>query len=267
MCGIWNTPRAPFQIFGNTYYVGTAAIGVVLITSPEGHVLIDGAIAESVPQIVDNIRTVGFRIEHVKVILNSHAHMDHAGGLSGLQRLSGAEVRAHPRSVAVLSSGIAGRDDPQAGTLPDMEPVARVSALAEGETVRVGPLALTPVFTPGHTPGGTTWTWRSCAGDECRQMVFADSLTAVSSPRFRFADSTEYPGAVADFRASIAAVAALPCDILISVHPEFSNFWSRLERRTAGEPDALIDRAACRRYADNAGKALDRRLEQERGAP
>lgn len=258
----WSTPRAPFQIYANSYYVGTAEVAAALIASPDGHVLIDGVTAQAAPQIAANIRTLGFRIEDVKLILNSHVHHDHAGGLAALQRLSGATVKASPGSLPALASGKLGADDPQADLGAVIAPVAKVTATGDGEVLRVGPIAITAVFTPGHTPGGTSWTWQSCEAGRCLQMVYADSLTAVSAPNYRF---SAHPAYLAAFARSIERVGALPCDILLSVHPEFSGFWERLERREAGQADALVDRGACHSYADAARRSLDERLAGEAG--
>src|SRR5690349_20870602 len=139
-CATWNIPQVPFRIYGNTYYVGPHGLSSILVTSSAGHVLIDGALPESVPQIVANIRTLGFRIEDVKLIVNSHAHFDHAGGVAELQRLSHATVAASPASAAVIERGTSGPDDPQYGSLPGFAPVRGVRVIADGETVRVGTL-------------------------------------------------------------------------------------------------------------------------------
>lgn len=79
-CEAWNQEQAPFQIFGNTYFVGVRGLSAVLITSPGGHVLIDGALPQSAPRIAQHVQQLGFKIEDVKLILNSHVHYDHAGG-------------------------------------------------------------------------------------------------------------------------------------------------------------------------------------------
>jgi metallo-beta-lactamase class B len=121
-CAEWNTPQRPFRIFGNTYFVGPSELSSILITSSKGHVLIDGALPESAEQIASNIRTLGFRVEDLKLILNTHVHFDHAGGIAELQRMSGARVVASDWSAAVLSGSGVAKDDPQYGTIP---PIAR----------------------------------------------------------------------------------------------------------------------------------------------
>jgi metallo-beta-lactamase class B len=133
--------------------------------------------------------------------------------------------------------------------------------VTDGETLRVGDLAVTAHFTPGHTPGGTTWTWRSCEGARCLDVVYADSLSAVSAPGFRF---TQVPGLIETFRRSIALVGDLPCDVLITVHPEFADLSGKLLRRAAGASEnPFIDAHACRNYAAEAGRLLDRRIAEE----
>src|SRR5512141_2880798 len=185
-CKVWNAPQEPFKIYGNTYYVGTHGLSSILITSPKGHILIDGALPESAEPIRAHILALGFRIEDVKLILNSHVHFDHAGGIAQLQQWSHARVAASEPSAPVLSKGGVAKDDPQFGILPDIARVKHVQRFQDGEALRVGDLALTAHLTPGHTPGGTSWTWKSCEKDVCLNMVFADSLTAASAPDFKF---------------------------------------------------------------------------------
>lgn len=260
-CAGWNEPQAPFRIHGDTYYVGTRGLTALLITSPQGHVLIDGALPNSAPLILQNIRTLGFDVRDVRLILNSHAHFDHAGGIAALQRASGARVAASAPSAPILERGISGPGDPQYGILLGFPAASDVQRFADGETLRVGPLAVTAHLTPGHTPGGTSWTWRSCDRDGCLNLVYADSHTPVSADDFRFSDSPAYPTAVADFERGFARLEALPCDILVTPHPAASSLWERVERGRAG----LVDPGACRRYAANGRQLLQRRLQRERG--
>jgi metallo-beta-lactamase class B len=216
-------------------------------------VLIDGGLPESVPQIVANIRSLGFRIEDVKLILNSHVHFDHAGGIAELQRLNGARVLASTWSAAVMKQGGVGRGDPQFGVVAPIAPVKHVDELRDGEMFRVGETAMTAHLTPGHTPGGTSWTWKSCEGNVCRDVVLADSLTSVSADGFKFTKSREYPRAIEDFEKSFALLDAVPCDILVTTHPGTSGLWDRIEARERGvTPDPIVDSGACRHLAEHA---------------
>jgi metallo-beta-lactamase class B len=258
-CAAWNAPHAPLRIYGNSYYVGTDGLGSILITSSAGHILIDGGLPESAPRILANIRSLGFRIEDVKLILNSHAHYDHAGGIAALQRASGAVVAASPSSAPVIERGTPGPDDPQYRIALPYPPARDVHVVADGETLRVGPLAIVAHFTPGHTPGGTTWSWRSCEDGRCLNLVYADSQTPVSADGFRFTGSR----ASSDFERSRAVLEQLSCDVLITPHPGASNFWKRIARRDGDAKDSLIDSSACKRYAAAASKQLAKRLAAE----
>lgn len=266
-CDMWNGDRAPFQVFGNTYYVGTGGLGAVLIASDEGHILLDGALPQSAPIIDANIRALGFKTEDVVYIANSHAHFDHAGGINALQTVSGAAVLASPHGAQTLATGDLLGDDPQAAFpahFRQFPAVANTQAVADGESVRVGPVTLTAHHTPGHTPGSTAWTWESCEGERCVSMAYADSLNAVSAPGFLFTGSDGAPSREAAFRASIETVRDLPCDILLAPHPEFTDLAQQLAAREAGASgNPFIDPTACGRYADAALERLEARLAEE----
>ena len=252
----WSDPAPPARIFGNTYYVGTCGITALLVTSRHGHVLIDGATAEAAPSIAANIERLGFKLSDVKLLLNSHEHFDHAGGTAALQRLTGARLRVREPARAVFQTGRPAATDPQAGSLRPLEPALVDGTVAGGEVVRLGRLALTAHATPGHSPGSTSWTWRSCEGRRCIRVAYADSLTAVSADDYRFSD---HPDTVAQFRATLARVAALECDLLITPHPSVSKLFDRLTGK-----GLLIDPGACRAYAGFATQAFDERLGRER---
>jgi metallo-beta-lactamase class B len=262
-CDAWNAAREPFKVFGNTYFVGTAGLGSVLITSDAGHILLDGGLPQSASVIDAHIRALGFRTADVRVIVNSHAHFDHAGGIHALQRASGATVAASAAGAKALQQGVATADDPQARFADRYPAVANVRVVKDGEALRVGSLEITAHLTPGHTPGATAWTWRSCEGQRCLNVVYADSLNAVSDDVFRFTGDATHPSIVESFRRSISTVEKLPCDILLSVHPDFSHLDEKLKRRAAGEVDALIDPQGCRSYAADATRGLDRRIAAE----
>jgi len=262
-CAAWNATQAPVRIYGNTYYVGVRGLSSILITSAQGHILIDGDLPESIPKIAASIRALGFRLEDVKLILNSHVHFDHAGGIAGLQALTGAEVAASAASARVLRSGHSGPDDPQFGQLPSIPRVNRVQVIRDDETLRIGSLEVTAHLTPGHTAGGTSWSWKSCEQARCLNIAYVDSLTPVSSDTFLFTHNATYPNVLKDFEQSFATVSALPCDILLTPHPEGSGLWSRLARRDHGEADALLDATACRQLADAARARLKERVAKE----
>ncbi len=139
--------------------------------------------------------------------------------------------------------------------MPPPERVANVKTIKDGEELRAGSVTITAHKTGGHTPGGTSWTWRSCedgAGGRCVDFVYADSMSAVSADGFKFTDNKTYPQAVDDFKKGIAFLRGVSCDILVTPHPEATDLWGRIDKRDAGARDALIDRVAvrslCRSY-------------------
>ncbi len=265
----WNDPATPTRIYGNSWYVGTCGLSAILITSPQGHVLIDGATETSAALIEASIRKLGFRIEDVHYILSSHEHFDHAGGIAQLQHDSGAAVLAGTPAVGTLRSGKVDREDPQYFSSKGFPAIASVRAVADGDIVSLGSIAtgrieITAHATPGHTLGSTSWTWDSCESNVCRHIVYADSLSVISDDQYRYSDEAKHPGVLAAFRKSIARVAALPCEILLTPHPGASDLWSRLGP-TANA--SLIDSKACVDYAQSAFKNLNTRIAKEQTSP
>ena len=266
-CEEWNRPQTPFKIHGRSYYVGVQGLSAILIQTSEGLILLDGGLPQSAPLIETNIRSLGLKVEDIKLIVNSHAHYDHAGGIARLQRDSGATVAASGPGAQALMAGMPVPDDPQFGkdgkdgVFPR---VPRVRVVKDKEEIRVGDTTITAHLTPGHTPGSTAWTWSSCAGAACLHLVYADSLTPVSSKGFRFLGDQTHPDVSEAFRRSIATVGALPCDIMVSTHPSASGLFDRLKLRASTDaPDPLIDQGACRAYANDARGKLDERLKTE----
>jgi metallo-beta-lactamase class B len=257
----WNAPHKPFKIFGNTYYVGTDQLSSVLITSDFGHVLIDAGLPESAAVIKANIEALGFKLSDVKAILNSHVHPDHAGGIAELQRESGADVYAVRPSNDVLTSGKLSKDDPQAATKnSNFPPVAHVWVVQDDQQLGIGSVRLHAVATPGHTPGGTTWTWDACEGSKCLKAVYADSLSPVSADKYRF---TDHPDVLQSFQKSYARIEALPCEVLLTPHPSQSKLFERLDTGKANT-EAVKDAEGCKKYVAAARDALAQRLETEK---
>ena len=255
-CAKWNAPHAPFRLHGNSYYVGVDGLSSVLITTPNGHFLIDGGLPQSAEAIKHNIQALGFDVRDVKWLMNSHAHYDHAGGLAALQRMSAAPAVASSETVKALKLGQALPNDPQyaADNTMAFPAIASVRSIQDGGTLAVADFKVTAHDTPGHAPGGNSWSWKSCEAGKCVTMVFADSLTAVSEPGYRFSDHPTYLKA---FRQSIAKIRALDCDILVSAHPDSSELFEKVSA------SSLVDANSCRKYADAADARLDKRLAKE----
>lgn len=247
-------PAEPFRIAGNLYYVGATDASAFLITGPEGHIVLDGGYPSTAPMIIASIATLGFSIKDVKVLLNSEPHPDHGGGLGVLQQASGAELWASEASAYTLASGGDDRD----GVMPLRAlvwigvlgyPKMRVDhRFRDGETVRLGPLALTAHITGGHTRGCTSWSFSVRDGGRILNVVSACDLGVLSV--------TRYSEQAADLERSFRVLRSLPVDIWVTCH---ARWWGRYRKfvasRVAKNPtDPFIDPDGYRAYIDAAEK-------------
>ncbi len=251
-------PAQPFRIAGNLWYVGANDVAAFLITGPEGHILIDGGYPGTAPMIMESIATLGFDIADVEVLLNSEPHFDHAGGLAELQRASGAELWASPASAEVIA---AGGDDPDIilplrmlfwiGLLGYDAP--RVdNVFDDGDTIRVGPLAVTAHVTGGHTRGCTSYSFPVQDGERELLAVSACSLVVLGA--------TGYEEQSADLERTFRVLRSLPADVWVTSH---ARLWGRyrkfMARDTAASPvEPFIDPEGYRAYIDS-GEARFRR--------
>lgn len=252
----WDKPGPPFRIFGNSYYVGTCGISAILVAGNDGHILIDGGTEAGAEVIVQNIKTLGFSPNDLKLLLHSHEHFDHVAGLAKLQKLSGARLLASPEAAPVLLSGVPAEIDPQAGNLKPF-PSARVDGyVKDGEIVKLGNLELTPIATPGHTYGALSWQWISCENNHCNFVVYSDSLSPISSDNYHFSDHLDY---VKAYRQGLLKLAELDCQILLTPHPSQSKMRDRL-----AEPEGLINSRGCIAYTESVSKRLNNRLAKEK---
>ncbi|EHJ59192.1 MIM family subclass B3 metallo-beta-lactamase [Novosphingobium pentaromativorans] len=254
----WSHPAPPAHIYGNTWYVGTCGIASILVTSDDGHVLIDSGPADAAPLVLANIRKLGFDPADVRWILTSHEHHDHAGSIAELQKATGAQIAAVASARQVLESGKPSADDPQSGLIEGFPPVHVARVLVDGDSVTLGRLALTVRETPAHSPGSASWTWQAC--DEaftCRMIAYADSATTISADDYRFSD---HPDRIARIRTGLSRIAQLPCDILVTPHPSASNLFDRLSGKAP-----LVNAQACAAYSQAAGSYFAKRLAEEAG--
>lgn len=258
--GHWNTPFEPFTIIGNIHYVGTEGVSAFLITTPKGHILIDGILAQSVPQIVANIRALGFNIRDVKYLLNSHAHIDHAGGLAGLQRASGAKMVASAADRPTLEAGAIGF-----GPTKDMPfPPIRVDrVIGDGDAVTLGGVTLIAHLTPGHTEGCTSWSMSVSGADGKPRTAFFHCSATVAGQSLV---PESWPGMVAAYRATFAKVRALKADVFLGPHENFFDLKGKRARQLAGDANAFVDANALQIFNDEMERAFDDELEQQRDA-
>lgn len=259
-CAAWNEPREPFRIFGNTYYVGTAALSSVLITSPYGHVLIDAGLPESASQIVGNIAKLGFKATDIKAILSSRAQFEYAGGIAELHDLTGAPVYALRPSQEPLQTGKLARNDPQYGIRrPDIPKVPHVWVVQDDQLLGVGGLRVRVLATPGASPGGASWTWDACEGTRCLRVVHADNLLPVAADRYRFKD---HPDVLQAFEGSFARLEGVACELVVPQRVDAMTL-ARLEQNGA-DAEYAGDETACRQHVQRAREALQSRLSGER---
>ncbi len=224
-------PVGPFRIAGNLYYVGTTNVTSFLITGPNGHVLIDGAYPETAPMIKESIAKLGYSISDVKILLNSHAHADHAGGLAELKEASGAELWASEGDADIIEAG--GRGDASFGPIRYLQffgfgtfpPVKVDNRFNDGDTIRLGTLELVGHVTAGHTPGCTSWSFPVQVGDSTLLAVSIGSLTI--PPFASLVKPESYPGIRQDYERSFEQLRALPADIFLASHTS----WFQLQRK------------------------------------
>lgn len=252
----WDKPGPPFQVIGNTYYVGTCGISAILITGNEGHILIDGGTEGGARVVARNIEALGFKLSDVKILLHSHEHHDHVGGLADLQRMTGARLLASSEAAPVFRSGTASADDPQFAEHSRLPPARVDGIVRDGDVVKLGNLELHAIATPGHTPGALSWFWTSWQSDDVvTTIAYADSLSPISSDGYRFSDHPEY---VAAYRAGLDKLAAIECRPLLTPHPSASG----MRAKVLGEGGT---RSPCSDYAAGIEVRLDERLYEEAG--
>jgi metallo-beta-lactamase class B len=246
-----NQPVEPFRIIGNIYYVGANDITSYLIVTPAGMILIDGGYVETAPMIRANIAELGFDIHDVKILLNSHAHFDHAGGLAALKRASGAEFYASAADLPMLARG--GVDDPQFGDRFLFPPIEADHVVRDGDRITLGDTTLVAHITPGHTKGCTTWTMSTTDQQKRYNVVFVCSASVPSE--YNVVTNPKYLNAAADYRRTFAILSKLPCDVFLGSHASFFNLS---EKRTAlaksRDPNPFVDPAGYKAYVESAEK-------------
>jgi len=258
----WNRPVKPFRIIGNVYYVGAFEVSAFLITTPQGHILLDSGFAETVPQIRDNLKRLGFKLEDVRLLINSHAHYDHAGGLAELKALTGARLAASEADAAQLAAG--GRGDFQWGDTLPFPPVKADRILHDGDTVEVGGVWLVAHLTPGHTKGNTTWTMEVKDGGKTYNVVFIGSTSA---PGYKLVNNPKYPKIVADYQRSFRVLESLPCDVFLGPHGSFFGLqekMAKLEQGAATNP--FIDPQGYRQFVQDSKESFYEQLKAQQAA-
>jgi metallo-beta-lactamase class B len=257
----WNTPTEPFKIIDNVYYVGTDGLASYLITSPQGHILVDTVMPESTSQIKASIEKLGFKVTDIKYLLNTHAHIDHTGGLAELKQASGAQMVAGDADKALLEGGYypGAKDD----TALQFPPVKVDRTVREGDTVTLGGVTLTARETPGHSPGCTSWAFNVKDGDATRSvLIFCSGTVALN----RLVPNPTYPGIVTDYRKTFARAKDMKVDILLAPHPEMYKMQEKRAKIADGAPNPFVSPGEFNAYAATLEKAFEDALAKQTAA-
>jgi metallo-beta-lactamase class B len=248
----WNTPTEPFKMIGNVYYVGTDGLASYLITSPQGHILVDTVMPESTSLIKANIEKLGFKITDIKYLLNTHAHIDHTGGLAEMKQASGGQMIAGEDDKPLLEGGY--YPGAQEETLLNFPPVKVDRTVREGDKVAIGDVTLTARETPGHSPGCTSWEFSVKDGDATRSaLIFCSGTVALN----RLVTNPTHPGIVTDYRKTFARAKDIKVDVLLAPHPEMYKMAEKRAKLAEGGPNPFVNPGEFNDYAATLEKAFE----------
>jgi metallo-beta-lactamase class B len=255
----WNQPVTPFKIIGNIYYVGANEITSFLITTPAGHILLDGGFVETAPQIEANVAQLGFRLADVKILLSSHAHYDHAGGLAELKEKTGAKFLAMKEDADALARG--GKNDFAFGDKLLFPPITADRELHDGDKVELGGVTLVAHLTPGHTKGCTSWTTQVEHNGHKYDVVFVGSP---SVPGYTLLGNPNYPDMKDDYERTFAVMKKLPCDVFLASHGSFFSLGKKIEL-LAEHPtqNPFIDPTGYCQFIEEKERAFREQLQRE----
>jgi metallo-beta-lactamase class B len=248
---LWNQPFEPFRIIGNIYFVGASDLSSFLIVTPQGSFLLDGGLRDTPPLIARSVAKLGFRLEDVRYLLNSHAHYDHAGGLAELKRRSGATMVASEADAPGLQSG--NRDVP---------PIVVDRTIADGESLQLGSTRMTALITPGHTPGCTTWSTTATENGRDYRVIFYCGTRVVS----RLIGNPLHPTAAIDYQHTFQRLRDVPADVFLAEHPRSFNMAAKVRRQRADGPNPFIDPTEMRRFVDRSEQEFRTALQAEQSA-
>lgn len=258
----WNRPVKPYRVIANIYYVGASDVTSFLITTPQGHILLDSGFAETVPIIKDNINKLGFKLADIKILINSHAHSDHAGGLALLKELTGAKLMISEADSLLISNG--GKGDFQWGDKLSYQPAKVDRTLRDKDRVELGGVTMIARSTPGHTKGCTTWTMQVEEGGKLLDVVFIGSASA---PGYKLTDNHNYPNIAADYARTFRLLKELPCDVFLGPHGSFFSMTEKmLQLEQGAKSNPFIDPAGYRSFIKQTEDAYLQQLRKEQRA-
>jgi metallo-beta-lactamase class B len=258
----WSKPIRPYRVVGNIYYVGSEGLSAWLISSSEGHVLLDSGPSPAGAKLIEgNIQALGFKLSDVKVLINSHAHFDHAGGLAQLKADTGARVWASRPDEPALKKGQHFGDNDNG--LTPFAPVKVDKGFGDGQKLKLGETTLIAHLTPGHTIGCTTWTTQVVDRGRPLNVTFPCSASVAGNV---LVGNKTYKTIVADYRDTFATLKALPSDVMLPAHEEQGHLLDKRKKMLAGDVNAFIDPTELARYAATSEAAFDKELARQQGA-
>jgi metallo-beta-lactamase class B len=235
----WTEPFPPFRIAGNLYYVGSRGLANYLITTPQGHILINSDLEASVPLIRASVEKLGFKFSDVKILLISHAHSDHNAGSAMIKQLTGATYMVMDADVPTVESG--GKSDFQYGNTPSsLYPATKVDrVLHDGDEVKLGDAVLVAHLTPGHTKGCTTWTMKVSEAGKAYDAVIVGSPNV--NPGYKLANNTLYPRIAEDYERMFRVLKSLPCDLFLGAHGSYFDLEGKYARMNKRGQNPMVD--------------------------
>ncbi len=257
----WSQPFPPFKIADNLYYVGTRGLANYLITTPEGHILINSDLEEHVPMIRQSVEQLGFKFTDIKILLISHGHWDHNAGSAMIKQLTGAKYHVMEPDVSVVETG--GRSDPNYGHVPTTHyPATKVDrVLHDGDEVRLGGAVLVARLTPGHTPGCTTWTMRVTDGGKTYNAVIIGSPNV--NEGYKLVNHPKYPNIATDYAKTFEILKSLPCDLFLGAHGDYFGMQEKFPKLKPGAANPFFDPAGYKAYVESKEKAFRAELERQ----
>ncbi len=258
----WNRQVKPFRIIGNIYYVGAAEVASYLITTPQGHILLDSGLPETVPRIEAGIKKLGFRLKDVKILINSHAHFDHAGGFARLKKITDAKLIVSEADASLINDG--GKSDFAWGGKQLFDPAPVDRTVRDNEVIELGGVAMTAHLTPGHTKGCTTWTMNVSMGNRNLAVVFLGSTTV---PGYKLVNNAKYPQIAQDYKHTFALLKTLQCDVFLAPHGSFFALdEKRLRQQHGDQPNPFIDPKGYKKFVESTETAFFSQLAKESAA-
>jgi metallo-beta-lactamase class B len=263
----WTTPIKPFHIVNNLYYVGSRDLASYLIVTPKGNILINSSLESSPALIKKSIGQLGFHYRDTRILLISHAHVDHDAGSAQIIRETGAKYMVMDGDVPVVESG--GAMDFAYGD-SHYPPVKVDRVLHDGSEVQLGQTVLIAHRTAGHTRGCTTWTMQAREHGKALNVVIVGSWNV--NPGFRLVDlpgkPASYPGIAADYQRTFMMLKAMHCDVFLGAHGSYFGMLAKLDRINAGDKsDVWIDPQGYQSAVAEKAQAFEVELSKQQSAP